>query len=76
LAADLVQDALEVDALGALDGQAQCAVPDELCEGTEAAGDAEGRRVVERLFEAVVVEQDAGGGVDVGEGVLGLVGIC
>lgn len=73
-AADLLEDAGKVDALGPLNGQAEGAVPDELGERAEAAADAESGSVVERLLEAVVVEENAGGAVDVGEGVLCLRG--
>ncbi len=72
LGADLVQDTLEVDALGALDGQTQRSVPDELCERPKTTADTECGGVVECLLEAVVVEENAGGGVDIGEGVLRL----
>lgn len=67
-----LQQALEVDALGALDGHAQGTVPDELDEGSEGTADTEGDGVVQGLLEAVVVEEDTRGGVDVGVGVLGL----
>ena len=62
----------QVDALGPLDGETQSAIPDELDERTQSTADTEGDGVVQRLLEAVVVEEDAGGGVDVGVGVLGL----
>lgn len=58
LGADLVQDALEVDALGALNRQTQGPVPDELCKRSETTADTEGRRVVEGLVEAIVVEEN------------------
>jgi hypothetical protein len=73
LRADLLKDTLEVDALGALDGQTQCPVPDELCEGAEATADTESRSVIQRLVEAVVVEQHTRRRIDVRERVLGLV---
>lgn len=69
---NLVQDALKVNALRALDGQTQCAIPDELCERSETTADTEGSSVVERLLEAVVVEEDTRGGVYVRVGVLSL----
>lgn len=72
LSADLVQDTLEVDALGSLDGQTQCSVPDELCKWPKTTADAESGSVVECLLEAVVVEENARGRVDIGEWVLGL----
>lgn len=59
LCADLVQDTLEVDRLGALNGQTQCPVPDELCKWAKTTADTEGGSVVERLLEAVVVEEHA-----------------
>jgi hypothetical protein len=46
-----------------------------LGERAETTADTEGGGVVEGLFEAVVVEEDAGAGVDIGEGILGLGGI-
>lgn len=72
LCADLVQNALQVDALWPLDGQAQCPIPNELCEGPEATADTEGCCVIERLFEAIMVEEDARGRVDVGVRVFSL----
>jgi hypothetical protein len=57
----LVEDALKVDGLGSLDGKTQSPVPDELCKRAEAAADTKGGSVVERLLEAVVVEQDTRG---------------
>ena len=74
LCADLVQYTLKVDGLGTLDRQTQCPVPDQLCERAQTTADTEGRSVVESLLEAVVVEEDAGGRVDVREGVLSLDG--
>lgn len=68
----LGQETLQVDGLGALDGETEGAVPDELCEWAETTGHTEGGGVVEGLLEAVVVEEDTGAGVDVGEWVLGL----
>lgn len=67
-----LQQTEQVDALRTLDGHAQGAVPDQLDQGTESTADTEGDGVVEGLLETVVVEEDAGGGVDVGVGVLGL----
>jgi hypothetical protein len=64
--------AQEVDALGALNGQAQSAIPDQLGKGTKGTADTEGDSVVERLLEAEVVEEDTTGGINVGVGVLGL----
>lgn len=55
---NLLEDTLQVDALGALNGQAESAVPDELCKGAKTTRDAEGGGVVKRLVEAVVVEED------------------
>ena len=67
-----LQQAQEVDALGALDGHAQSTVPDELDQRSQCTADTECDGVVEGLLEAVVVEEDNGGGIDVGVGVLGL----
>lgn len=74
LRADLLQDTLKIDALGTFDRQTQCPIPDELCEGSETTADTEGGRIVERLLEAEVVEEDTGRRVDVRERVLGLLG--
>ena len=60
------------EGLGALDGGADCAVDDELGEDTDGAGNTEEDGVVAGLGEAVVLEEDTGVGIDVGEGVLGL----
>lgn len=60
------------EGLGALNGRANSAVNDELGKDTNGAGDTEEDGVVVGLGEAVVLEQDTGVGVDVGEGVLGL----
>lgn len=67
-----LQETQEVNALGTLDGHAQGTVPDELDQGSESAADTKGDGVVQGLLEAVVVEEDTRGGVDVGVGVLGL----
>ena len=58
--------------LGRSMGRPRARSPDELGEGAQAARDTKGGGVVERLVEAVVVEEDAGAAVDVGVGVLGL----
>lgn len=55
--------------LGALEGHAEGAVPDELGGDTEGARDTEQDGVVVLLVEAVVGEEDTGVGVDVGPGV-------
>ena len=68
----LGQQTLQVDGLGALDWQTESAIPDELCEWTETTGHTEGGGVVEGLLEAIVVEEDTGARVDVGDWVLGL----
>lgn len=73
--ARLLLQSQEVDALGALNRQAESPVPDELHQRAEGAADTEGNGVVQRLLEAIVVEEDTGGGVDVGVGVLGLRGV-
>ena len=72
LSTDLVQDTLEVDALGSLDRQTQCSIPDELCEWPKTTADTESGSVVECLLKAVVVEENARGRVDIGKRVLGL----
>ena len=58
LGANLVQYALEVNALRALDRQTQCSVPDKLCEWSKTTADTESGSVVECLLEAIVVEKD------------------
>lgn len=68
----LLKETLQVDALGPLDGQTKRAVPDELREGAKAARYAEGGGIIQRLVEAVVVEEHAGAAVDIRVGVLGL----
>lgn len=62
----------EVDGLGTLNGQAQSSAPDELGQRTQCTAHAESDCVVERLLEAVVVEEDTRGSVDIRMGVLGL----
>jgi len=69
--ADLL-DRLHREGLGALDGEAEGAVPEELGQHAEGARHAEEHRVVGVLGEAVVHEQHAGVRVHVGEGVLRL----
>lgn len=59
--------------LGALEGHAEGAVPDELGGDTEGARDTEEDGVEVLLVEAVVGEEDTGVGVDVGPGVCGVV---
>lgn len=68
----MLEKTLEVDALGALNGETKSAVPDELGKRTKTTGDTERGGVVEGLFEAVVVEEDTRRGIDVGVRVLGL----
>ena len=59
LCAHLVQDALKVDALGSLNRQSQRPVPDELRKRPKSTADTERRRVVERLLESVMVEENS-----------------
>lgn len=72
VALSLLEETLEVHALGALNREAESTVPDELGKGTQTTGDTKGGSVVESLVEAVVVEENTRAGVDVGVGVLGL----
>ena len=72
LRANLVQDALQVDALGPLNRQTQRPVPDELRKRPKSTADTKRRSVVERLLESEVVEENTRGRVDVGERVLRL----
>jgi hypothetical protein len=67
-----LEQAQEVNALGALNGHAQGTIPDQLGKGTKGTADTEGNSVVKRLLEAVVVEQDTTGSIDIGVGVLSL----
>lgn len=62
----------KVDGLGTLNGQSQCSAPDELSQRAQCAAHTKCHSVVEGLLEAIVVEQDTRGGVDVRMGVLGL----
>lgn len=62
----------EIDALGALNRQAERAVPDELHQGPKSTADTKGNCIVKRLLEAVVIEEDTRGSVHVGVWVLGL----
>lgn len=62
----------EVDGLGSLNGQSESSAPDKLSQRTKGAADTKGDGVVERLLEAVVVEENTRGSVDVGVRVLGL----
>lgn len=72
LSLNLLQETLEVDALGALNGQTQSTVPDQLGKRSKTTGHTESGGVVKSLVESVVVEQDTGAAVDVGVRVLGL----
>jgi hypothetical protein len=63
---------LHAERLWSLDGQAESTVPDELSDTAHGARDTKDDGVVLELGEAVVVEERAGSGVDVGERVLGL----
>lgn len=60
------------EGLGALDGGTDGAVDDELRKHTKGTGHTEEDGVEVLLLEAVVLEEDTGVGIDVGEGVLGL----
>lgn len=68
----LLEETSQVDALGALNGEAESTVPDELGQGTQTARDTKGGSVVQGLVEAVVVEQDTRAAVNVRVRVLGL----
>ena len=68
----LSEETLEIHALRPLNWQTERTIPDQLRKRSETSTHAESGGVVKRLLEAVVVEEDARGGVDVGEGVLGL----
>lgn len=60
------------EGLGALDGGTDGAVDNELGKDTESAGHTEEDGVIVLLGETVVLEEDAGVGIDVGVGILGL----
>jgi hypothetical protein len=66
------EKAEQVDGLGSLNRQPESSAPDELSQRTQGTADTKGDRVVERLLEAVVVEENTRRGVNVGVGVLGL----
>lgn len=65
-----LQQALQIDALGSFNRQPQRPIPDQLRQRPQPARDAKCGGVVERLVEAVVVEQHAGPAVHVRERVL------
>eukprot|EP00657_Telonema_sp_P-1_P009617 TRINITY_DN3854_c0_g1_i2.p1 TRINITY_DN3854_c0_g1~~TRINITY_DN3854_c0_g1_i2.p1 ORF type:complete len:235 (-),score=80.32 TRINITY_DN3854_c0_g1_i2:83-787(-) len=69
---ELLEESLRGDGFWALDGAALDAVPDESGEDAELTADAEENGVEVLLLHAVVLEEDARVGIDVGEGVLGL----
>lgn len=58
--------------LGALDGGTDGAVDNQLGKDTNGAGHAEQNSVVAGLGQTVVLQENTGVGIDVGEGVLGL----
>lgn len=60
------------EGLGALDGGAESTVDDELGQDTDGTGHTEEDGVVVGLRQAVVLQENTGVGIDVGEGVLGL----
>lgn len=67
-----LEQAQEIDALGALNGHAKNAIPDQLGQGAKSTADTESNGVVKGLLETIVVEEDTAGRVDVGVWVLGL----
>jgi hypothetical protein len=67
-----LEKAQKVDALGTFNGHAESAIPDQLDKRTKGTTNTEGNGVVKGLLEAVVVEENATGGIDVGVGVLSL----
>jgi hypothetical protein len=72
LTLNLLENALEVDALGSLNRKTKSTVPNQLGKRTETTRHTECGSVVKSLVEAVVVEQNSRAAVDVGVGVLGL----
>ena len=69
---DVGLDPLGGDGFRALEGEGESAIPDEGREDTEGAGDTEEDSVVLVLSHAVVDEEAARVGINVGPGVLGL----
>lgn len=63
---------LEVDALRPLDRKTKSSIPDQLCKRAQTSADSEYSRVVQSLFEAVMMEQNSRARVDIRERVLGL----
>lgn len=72
MASLFLQQARNVDTLGTLDGETKGPVPDELDKRSKGTANTESNGVVQRLLEAVMVEEDTGCGIDVGVRVLGL----
>lgn len=67
-----LEQAEQVDTLGALNGQTKSTVPYQLGKRTQCAAHTECDGVVQRLLESIVVEQDTRGSIHVRVGVLGL----
>jgi len=49
----------QIDTLGPLDWQTECTIPDQLRKRAQSSADAEDRRVIKCLLEAIVVEEHA-----------------
>ena len=71
---DLLDEVLQGERIGALNGETETAGPDLSGHNTEGARDAEQNGVVVELVETVVHEEGAGAGVNVGPGVADLTG--
>jgi hypothetical protein len=54
---DQFHQPLQIDTLWSLDGHAQSTIPDKLGQRSQASAHTEGDSVVQRIFEAVVMEQ-------------------
>ncbi len=67
-----IQQPLQINTFRSLNRQTKRPIPDQLCEWAETTAHAEGDGVVKWLLEAVVVEEDAGCGIDVGVRIFGL----
>lgn len=71
---NLLDEVLEGEGVGSLDGEAETAGPDLGGHDTEGAGDAKEHGVIVELVKAVVHEECAGAGINVGPGVGNLTG--
>ncbi len=68
----LLDEVLESEGVGSLDGEAKASAPNLGCHDTERSGDSEENGVVVELVKSVVHEESTGSGVDVRPGVADL----